>query len=219
MTFPRHFYHPRPPPTIFPPCLIASLLKDGKHQHIYQGENLLQLFSSFLPYVLKFFLKTIYYYWQALFTGAGSYKRPLMEQTSSTRTAYSSTLSKRPIISSGLSFSLKSLIVLSLVSEHNSEMIVILMMLMMIIMMMMMLLTMIIMMLTMIIMMMVLRSSGQYSELEVAEFSKLASQLPQTQQQGWGNFNSCKIVLFPINFPLPQAGCCLVAQRPRVPTG
>ena len=137
-----------------------------------------------------------------LFTGAGSYKRPLMEQTSSTRTAYSSTLSKRPIISSGLSFSLKSLIVLSLVSEHNSEMIM-----------------MLIMMLTMIIMMMVLRSSGQYSELEVAEFSKLASQLPQTQQQGWGNFNSCKIVLFPINFPLPQAGCCLVAQRPRVPTG
>ena len=97
--------------------------------------------------------------------------------------------------------------------------VILMMMLMMIIMMMMMLLTMIIMMLTMIIMMMVLRSSGQYSELEVAEFSKLASQLPQTQQQGWGNFNSCKIVLFPINFPLPQDGCCLVAQRPRVPTG
>ena len=106
--------------------------------------------------------------------------------------------------------------VLSLVSEHNSEMIMILMMVltMIIMMMMMMLLTMIIM-----TMMMVLRSSGQYSELEVAEFSKLASQLPQTQQQGWGNYNSCKIVLFPINFPLPQAGCCLVLQRRRVPTG
>ena len=84
--------------------------------------------------------------------------------------------------------------VLSLVSEHNSEMIMILMM----IIMMMMLLTMIFMMMIT----SVLRSSGQYSELEVAEFSKLASQLPQTQQQGWGNFNSCKIVLFPINFPL-----------------
>ena len=109
--------------------------------------------------------------------------------------------------------------VLSLVSEHNSEMIMpLMMMLMMIFMMiMMMLLTMIIM--VMMMMMMVLRSSGQYSELEVAEFSKLASQLPQTQQQGWGNFNSCKIVLFAINFPLPQDGCCLVAQRPRVPTG
>ena len=95
---------------------------------------------------------------------------------------------------------------------------ILMMMFMMIIMMLMMMLTMIIMMM-MIMMMMVLRSSGQYSELEVAEFSKLASQLPQTQQQGWGNFNSCKIVLFPINFPLLQAGCCLVAQRPRVPTG
>ena len=95
-------------------------------------------------------------------------------------------------------------------------MIMILMMIMMmrLIMMMMMLLTMIIM-----TMMMVLRSSGQYSELEVAEFSKLTSQLPQTQQQGWGNFNSCKIVLFAINCPLRQAGCCLVAQRRRVPTG
>ena len=175
---------------------------------------------------LKLSLNTLNNYWRAsaylprskyyenLLTGAGSYKQPPMGQTSSTRTAYSSTLFKRPTISSGLSFSLKSKI-LSLVSEHNSEIIVILMMvLMMIIMMMMMLLTMIIM-----TMMMVLRSSGQYSELEVAEFSKLTSQLPQTQQQGWGNFNSCKIVLFPINFPLPQAGCCLVAQKPRVPTG
>ena len=96
-------------------------------------------------------------------------------------------------------------------------------MMVMMMMMMMTMMTVMMMMLTMVIMMMmmmmVLRSSGQYSELEVAEFSKLASQLPQTQQQGWGNFNSCKIVLFPINFPLPQAGCCLVAQRPRVPTG
>ena len=92
---------------------------------------------------------------------------------------------------------------------------ILMMVLTMIIMMIMMMLTMI----TMMMMMMVLRSSGQYSELEVAEFSKLASQLPQTQQQGWGNFNSCKIVLFAINCPLRQAGCCLVAQRRRVPTG